>query len=307
MLIIGNSLGRIDSLNLNTKTGKNKYDLENLISIDNFSINKIYCNRFNEIFFSSINGTLGFLNKKTKKLVKNKNLSDTELSTYHTFNNGTVVAFYTNYIRIWKKHRDKFFFCKKKLICHKKFNYVVVNKSENFFLTTSFFENQIYLWSLLEDKIVLGGKYDLKEFIVSLKGANRDIFTIGTHTGSIYIYSVNGELIRSIKKNSSDIKAGKPDLQKAVAWFDNNTFFSGKSSGKVEMFDLRCFKSNNSIKGHSCEVSHIDVSNNILDYNPFFLASSDILGNLKLWDIRNSKELYFQKKFNSKITSLSFS
>lgn len=307
MLIIGNNLGHIDSLNLNTKSGKNKFNLENLISINSFSINKIYCNRNSEIFFSTINGTLGFFNKKTNKLVKNKNLSDTELSTYHTFNNGAIVAFYTNYIRIWKKYNDVYFFSKKKLICHKKFNYVFVNKSENFFLSTSFFENQIYLWSLLEDKIVLGGKYDLKEFIVSLKGTNGDIFTIGTHTGSIYIYSIYGELVRSIKKNNSDIKVGKPDLQKTATWFDKTTFFSGKSSGKIEMFDLRCFKSTNSIKGHCCEVSHIDISQNKSSYNSFLLASSDILGNLKLWDIRNSKEIYFQKKFNSKITSLCFS
>jgi len=306
MLVIGNELGALDSLNLITQKKNYRFFFNNLIPMNGFPIRQINSNHIDGIFFGSSNGTLGLLNKNLKKIIKNKNVGDTDLTAFQIFKNGNIIAFYTNYIRIWEKYKNLYFFSRKKFICNKTFKYVFVSKSENFFLSTSFFENQIYLWSISGNRIILGGRNELKELIVSMKGMKDDIFTIGTHTGSIYIYSIKGELIRSIKKNSQKINPGKPELQKSVAWLDKNTLISGKSSGKIEIFDLRSSKSISYLVGHCCEVSNLDTSGDKPGSIPFLLASSDVSGQLKLWDIRNKKEIFFQKRFISKITSISF-
>jgi len=305
MLIIGDSRGNIESLNLTFKTEKNFFFTKQLFSLNGFPVNQLYCKQPGLIFFGTTNGTVGLYNKKGSKVIRNKESGDTELNTYHVFKDGKILAFYTNYMRIWKKNNN-FYFSKNKLICGKKFTHVLVNKSENFLLTTSFYGNQIYLWSILRDKIILGGKNELKEFIVSLKGNLNDLFTIGTHTGSIYVYSIYGQLIRTIKKNRLQTEIGKSDLQKSAAWSGENLLFSGRSSGIIQLFDLRCEKRISYIRGHSCEVSNIDVSNNNNLPDSFLVASTDISGNLKIWDIRNKKEIFFKNKFNSEVISIGF-
>ena len=95
-------------------------------------------------------------------------------------------------------------------------------------------------------------------------------------------------------------------MQTSAAWQNENVLFSGKSSGKIEIFDLRCNKNILSIKGHSCEISNLDLSEKKICSIPFFLASSDTKGNLKLWDTRKINEVFSKTKYNSKITSLSF-
>ena len=306
MLIIGDSIGNIESLSLNFKNKKKKVLIENLFSINGFPINQLKCTKTGLIFFGSTNGTLGLYDSKKEQVIRNKEIGDTELITYHTFKDEKIVAFYSNYMRIWKKKKNLYYFSKNKLICGKKFTHVLVNKSESFLLTTTFFGNQIFLWSILKDRLILGGKNELKEFIVSLKGNLNDLFTIGTHTGSIYVYSIYGHLIRTIKRDKLYKEAGKNDLQKSAAWFGENLLFSGKSSGRIELIDLRCDKKISYLTGHSCEVSNIDVSIDKNLSNPFLVASSDISGNLKIWDMRNRKELFFQKRFNSKVTSIGF-
>ena len=304
MLITGDNQGNIKSLKFVMKNENCKFILKNLTEANGHRINQINSFKKNEIFFGSVDGMISVFDKKSNKSISNRNFSDTELNTYHVFENGNILAFYNNYMRTWKKKNDLYFFSKNKIIIGKNFKYVLANQSEKFILTASFFENQIYLWSIFENKLVLGGKNELKEFIVSLKGASEDLFTIGTHSGSVYIYSIYGELIRSIKKNYFSKNFKRPDLQKSAAWLGKNIIFSGKLSGRIEIVDLRCHKSASFLSGHSSEVSNISISSSTESFP--FLASSDALGNLKIWDIRGKEEIFFQKKFTSKITSLSF-
>ena len=305
MLIFGNNFGELKSLDLNKKDKKVRIISEDLISIDPSPINRIKCDKSQQIFFGSSKGTIGMLNKKTREIIKTKNSNFEEMVTFHNFKHGSIIAFYSDYIRIWKKFKNLYFLTEKKLICKKKFSYILFDKKEKFFLSTSFFENEIFLWNILENKVSFAGKNELKELIVSFNGIQGEKFAIGTHTGSVYIYSIYGEMIMSLKKNSTK-NSKKWDLQTSAAWQNENVLFSGKSSGKIEIFDLRCNKNILSIKGHSCEISNLDLSEKKICSIPFFLASSDTKGNLKLWDTRKINEVFSKTKYNSKITSLSF-
>ena len=305
MLILGNDVGELKSLDLYNQHKKVGVTLEDLASIDTSSINNLKCNKENKIFYGSSNGIIGLINKKTKKMIKNKNFNFEEMTTFHNFENGSVIAFYSDYIRLWKNFNGICFLPEKKLICKKKFKYVFVDKKEQFFLSASFYGNEIFLWNILDNKIFFVGKNELKELIVSFNGNRGEKFTIGTHTGSVYIYSIYGEMIRSLKKNL-DQKSEKSDVQTSAAWQEETVLFSGKSRGKIEIFDLRCNKNISNIKGHSCEILNLDISTKTTGFSSFFLASSDRKGMLKLWDTRKLNEVFFQKKYNTKITSLIF-
>lgn len=307
MFLIGNSLGELKTLSLNVKNEKKNFKFKSIISLNGYSIDQINSDKQGEIFFGSKLGILASFDKDRDKLITNKDVGDKKLYVYQTLHNGTVIAFYDNYMRIWGRVDNSYLFSMNKLICGKKFKYIFVDKTERFFLSASFFENRIYIWNLIGKKIVLGGKTELKEFIVCFKGTLGNMFSIGTHTGSIYIYSIYGEIIKIFKNKNSVIDFSKPDLQKAAVWGNRNILFSGKSSGKIELFDIRCNKSISRITGHSCEISNLAISGNSTRSNPFLLGSSDIKGNLKLWDVRNEKELFFQKSVDSKITSFCFS
>lgn len=306
MLLTGNSSGELISFKLNMSNEKNNFTLKNLYSLKRFSIDQLSITKREEIFFGSKNGTFGILTKNKNRIVKNKDVGDRKLNAYHMLKNGNIIAFYDNYIRTWKRYKDFCFFSVNKLICEKQFDYTFMDKTERFFLSTSFFDNKIYVWNLVKNKLILSGKTELKEFIISLKGISENLFSIGTHTGSIYIYSIYGELIKSFKKKNSKINFLKPDLHKTAAWLNSNILFSGKLSGRIEIFDIRCDTNISSINGHSCEISNLEISTSNLYLSPFILASSDVSGNLKLWDIRNKKEVFFHKKFSSKITSFCF-
>ena len=75
MLILGNDKGELTSLDLCNQKKELEVRLEDLTSLDTSPINKIKCEKENKIFYGSSNGTIGLINKKTKKMIKNKNLN----------------------------------------------------------------------------------------------------------------------------------------------------------------------------------------------------------------------------------------
>ena len=93
MLVIGNELGALDSLNLFTQKKNYRFFFNNLIPINGFAIRQINSTHIDGIFFGSSNGTLGLLNKNLKKIIKNKNVGDTDLYAFHNFQNGNIIAF----------------------------------------------------------------------------------------------------------------------------------------------------------------------------------------------------------------------
>ena len=309
MIIFGSNTGHLRSLDISFQEKNFNFVTEDLFlsyKNKNNPINQINSNQNNQIFFGTANGMIGVLDKSLKKLIKTKNLNDTQLNVFHNFKNGSILAFHSNYLRLWKNYKNTYYCSNNKLIFGKKFEYIAVDQSESFFLSSSFYANEIYLWSIVGNKIILGGKNELNEFITSFKGMNEDIFAVGTHTGSIYIYTIHGKLIRSMKKNYLNFKSGRPVIQKSVAWLNKNVLFSGKSNGKIEIIDLRLNKDLYQIKGHPFEISNLVCSDEKLKCNPFFVASSDISGGFKVWDIRNNTEIFSKKNFNFKITSLGF-
>jgi hypothetical protein len=70
MLIIGNELGALDSLNLITQKKNYRFFFNNLIPMNGFPIRQINSNHIDGIFFGSSNGTLGLFNKNLKKIIK---------------------------------------------------------------------------------------------------------------------------------------------------------------------------------------------------------------------------------------------
>ena len=93
MLIIGNNLGELKSLDLNNKHKKVEIISEDLIAIDSSPINRIKCDKSQQIFFGSSKGTIGMLNKKTKEIIKTKNSNFEEMVTFHNFKHGSIIAF----------------------------------------------------------------------------------------------------------------------------------------------------------------------------------------------------------------------
>ena len=70
MLILGNEVGELYALDLYNRYKKIGILIEDLPSLSTSPINKIKCNREDKIFCGSSNGTIGIINKKTKKMIK---------------------------------------------------------------------------------------------------------------------------------------------------------------------------------------------------------------------------------------------
>ena len=105
MLIIGTSEGNFESLKLMKSNEDIFFDKKNIINMKDSEIKKIICKK-DKIFFGTTNGHIGFFEKKSNKIVQNKNNFDAELGTYRIFENGNILAFYNNHIRIWEKYKN---------------------------------------------------------------------------------------------------------------------------------------------------------------------------------------------------------
>mmetsp|Transcript_13611 Transcript_13611/g.27199 ORF Transcript_13611/g.27199 Transcript_13611/m.27199 type:complete len:316 (-) Transcript_13611:795-1742(-) len=255
-----------------------------------YFVKKFLWDKKNLLVASSIENDLKIFDINKNKIVAHLNFFPRSVHAFCLGINSDLLVSSDNAIFFWRKKGERKWVNTSQIIMKYQMEKIIFNNLTKTMITFSSAEKKFYIWSINDNGIRFSGKMNIINKIISIESSKKsDSFLWSSATGKIFYFSCQGIFISSFSESTVETGGVYPPITNCLKFYDKNAFFSGGTSKKLNLWDIRVKKKIEVFGGHSGTIVKIGAAEEDVSGYPFII-SSDIKGIMKVWDIRNKKE-----------------